>query len=184
MSRPEVVKFSVLAGIVAIVILLPWLGRPVALILTLAILGRCAFELYGSLRTPSPAFRTAVCFVYMLLGTAFLCFAIVLSLRSMSYVCLIVIAFSLRRYVPQVGLVGGAAAALALALAARGGIGLVGALEAWVLITAAALAGSMVASWVRYKGGIKGFGRSGTQGVLDYFDGFLFAAPVALAFLS
>src|SRR5262249_36133282 len=91
-------KFALLAGVLAIVLLLPLLGRPIVLILTLAILGRCAYELYGSLRLPSPAFRTAVCLAYVVLGIAFLCFAIVLQLRSISYACMIVLAFSLRRY--------------------------------------------------------------------------------------
>ena len=178
-------KFALLAGVLAIVLLLPLLGRPIVLILTLAILGRCAYELYGSLRLPSPAFRTAVCLAYVVLGIAFLCFAIVLQLTSISYVCMIVLAFSLRRYgFPQVGQAGGAAAAMAVAILMRDGTGFAGAIKSGIPITAAALIGDLAASWVRRKSGIKGFGRSGRSGVLEYFESFLFAAPVALAVLS
>lgn len=178
-------KFALLAGVLAIVLMFPLLGRPIVLVLTLAILGRCAYELYGSLRLPSPAFRTAVCLAYMLLGIAFLCFAIVLPLRSISYACMIVLAFSLRRYgLPQVGQAGGAAAAMAVAILLRDGTGFAGAIKSGIPITAAALVGDLAASWVRRKSGIKGFGRSGNLGVLDYFASFLLAAPVALVILN
>jgi hypothetical protein len=178
-------KFALLAGVLAIVLLLPLLGRPAVLVLTLAILGRCAYELYGSLRNSSPAFRTVVCTAYMLLGIVFLCFAIALPLKAISYACMIVLAFSLRRYgLPRVGLAGGAAAAMAVAILMRDGTGFAGAIKSGIPITAAALIGALVAPWVRRKSGIEGFGRSGHSGFLDYFDSFLFAAPVALVVLS
>lgn len=184
-TRPNGVKFTLFVGVLAVVLLLPWLGRPIVLVLTLAILGRCAYELYGSLRLPSPAFRTAICSAYMLLGIAFLCFAIVLPLKSISYACIVALAVGLRGYgLPRLGLAGGAAAAALLAIIMQAGTGLASAIENGIPITAAALAGALAASWVKRRSGIKGFGRSGHAGVLDYFDSFLFVAPVALAVMG
>jgi hypothetical protein len=178
-------KFALFAGILTIILLLPQLGRPLVLVLTLAIVGRCAYELYASLQATSPAFRTAVCSAYALLGIAFLCFAIALPLKSISYVCAIILAFSLRRYgLPRLGLTGGALAALAAAILVRDGMGAAGAIESGIAVIAAALAGALAGAWLRSRSGVKGFGGGGRSGVLDYFESFLFAAPVALAVLT
>jgi CDP-diglyceride synthetase len=177
-------KISILAGSVAFALLIPKIGRPAELIVTLAILGRCAYELYGSLRLPSAEFRTGVCSVFMLLGVVVLCFAIALPLESISYVWLTMIAVDLRRLFPRLLPLGGAAAILAIALFARGGIGLPRAGVVWTAIVMSAGAGALISAWVKRKSGVKGFGRGGRAGVLDYFDTFLFAGPAALVALS
>ena len=177
-------KISILAGSVAFALLIPKIGRPAELIVTLAILGRCAYELYGSLRLPSAEFRTAVCSVFMLLGVVVLCFAIALPLESISYVWLTMIAVDLRRLFPRLLPLGGAAAALAIALFARGGIGFPRAAAVWAAIVIAALAGALISGWVKRKSGVPSFGRAGQVGALDYFDTFLFAGPAALVALT
>jgi hypothetical protein len=173
-----------LAGSVAFALLIPKMGRPAELIVTLAILGRCAYELYGSLRLPSAEFRTGVCSVFMLLGVIVLCFAIALPLATISYVWLTMIAVDLRRLFPRLLPLGAAAAALAIALFARGGIGFPRAAMVWAAIVMAALAGALISGWVKRKSGVPGFGRAGQVGALDYFDTFLFAGPAALVALS
>jgi len=161
------------------------MGRPIVLLLTLMILGRCAYELYGSLRVSSPAFRSAVCSAYMLLGIAFLCFAIVLPLKLISYACVIALTLSAQRYgLPQLGIAGGAAAALLGAIPMKAAASLAEALGKGLPIAAAAFGGALAASWLKRRSRIQGFGPSGRAGVLDYFESFLFAAPIALAAMS
>jgi CDP-diglyceride synthetase len=129
-----------------------------------------------------------VCVIYVLLGIATICFAIVLSPATIAYIYLGVGAFDAsRRFVPRFGVAVGVFAALAMAILARGlaMLSLVGAIETWVWIAAAALAADLSASWLKRKSGIDRFGRWLPQGgVLDHFDGLLFAAPIALVVLG
>ena len=181
-------KFVIAAGILALILACAWAGRLGVLMLSLAIGGTGAFELYGSLRSPAPAFRTLVCIVYVLLGITTICFAIVLPPASIAYVFLAVIAFDAsRRFAPRLGLVVGVLAALAVAVLARSlaMLSLMAAIETWAWIAAAALAADLSASWLKRKSGIDRFGRWLPQGgVLDRFDGLLFAAPIALLVFS
>ncbi|MBV8845721.1 MAG: phosphatidate cytidylyltransferase [Bryobacterales bacterium] len=174
--------------IVGLILLCAWAGRLGVLGLSLAIGGTGAFELYGSLRSPSAAFRVLVCSVYLLLGIAMLCFAIVLPPASIAYIYLAVAVFDLsRRFLPAYGTITGLITALAFAVLARNfaNLSVAGALAAWLWIAAAALAAEMTAAWIKRKSGIDRFGRWLPQGgVLDRFDGLLFAAPVALVILG
>jgi phosphatidate cytidylyltransferase len=85
------------------------------------------------------------------------------------------------------GAIGGFCAAVVMSLAVRGLVGLnIGrSVVACTAITAAALTGDLLASWVKRKGGVKDFGRvlPGHGGALDRFDSFLFAGPVYLLLL-
>ena len=204
--RERLVKFEVYFGIVAVVLLCGLAGQQALAALALAIGGRGAFELYGSLRAPGSGFRTAVCAAYMFLGVAWLSFAIVLPPASVIYAYLIVAAFDgfsqvtgqgwgQRHFAPRIspgktieGAAGGALAAVALAVVLRGlaNQSVAAALVLGALLVVAALAGDLSASWVKRKSGVKDFGHllPGHGGVLDRFDSMLFAAPVALAMLS
>lgn len=182
-------KFVIAAIILALILLCAWAGRLGVLALSLAISGIGAFELYGSLRAPAPSFRVLVCLVYVLLGIATICFSIVLSPSSIAYIYLVVAAFDIsRRFVTaRHGAVVGMAAALSLAVLMRGlaGLNLWAAVQTWLWIAGAALAAHLCASWLKRKSGIDRFGSWLPQGgVLDRFDGLLFAAPVAILVLS
>ena len=81
----------------------------------------------------------------------------------------------------------GVFAALAFAILARGlaMLSLGGAIETWAWVAAAALAADLSASWLKRRSGIDRFGHWLPQGgVLDRFDGLLFAAPIALVVLG
>jgi hypothetical protein len=134
------VKFAIAAIILSVILLCAWAGRLGVLLLSLAIGGAGAFELYSSLRSPAPAFRTLVCAAYVLLGIATICFAILLSPASIAYIYLAVGAFDIsRRFAPRHGVLVGVAAALGVAILARGlaGLSLAGAVGAWIWIAAA-----------------------------------------------
>jgi len=182
------VKFATVAVILILILACAWAGRLGVLALSLALGGTGAFELYGSLRSPAPAFRTFVCLVYMVLGIATICFAIVLSPGAVAYIYLIVGVFDAsRRFAPRFGVVVGVFAALAFAILARcfAMLTLGGAIETWAWVVAATLAAHLSASWLKRKSGIDRFGRWLPQGgVLDRFDGLLFAAPIALMVLG
>ena len=177
-------KFAIVAIILALTLTCVLAGRLGVLALSLAIGGTGAFELYGSMRSPAPALRTLVCAIYVVLGIATICFAIMLSPAAIAYIYLVVAAFDAsRRFAPRYGVAVGVFAALAVAILARGlaMLNLAGAVETWVWIAAAALAAHLSASWLKRKSGIDRFGRWLPQGgVLDRFDGLLFAAPIAL----
>ena len=182
-------KLAIVAIILSVILLCAWAGRLGVLALSLAISGAGAFELYGSLRSPAPLFRVLVCLVYVLLGIATICFAIVLSPASIAYIYLVVGAFDVSRrfapapYGPAVGMV----AALVLAILVRrlADLSIPSAAQTWVWIAGASLAADLCASWLKRKSGVDRFGRWLPQGgILDRFDGLLFAAPIALLVLS
>ena len=182
-------KVVIVAIILAVILLCAWAGRLGVLALSLVVSGAGAFELYGSLRAPGPTFRVLVCLVYVLLGIAIICFAIVLSPAAIAYIYLVVGAFDVsRRFVPApYGPAVGMVAALVLAILVRGlaGLNLLGAIQTWLWITGASLAANLCASWLKRKSGVDRFGRWLPHGgILDRFDGLLFAAPVALLVLS
>jgi CDP-diglyceride synthetase len=181
-------KFAIAGALVGVILLCAWAGRLGMLGLSLAISGTGAFELYGSLRTPAPAFRVTVCFIYVLLGIATLCFAIVLPPAAIGLIYLMVAIFDVsRRFFPTYGPICGLGASLIFAILVRNvaGFSLLGAIETWFWVGAAAVLANMSASWLKRKTGVERFGRWLPQGgVLDRFDGVLFAAPVALVILG
>ena len=161
-----------------------WAGRLGVLALSLAISATGAFELYGSLRSPAPAFRAIVCGVYVPLGITTICFAIVVSPASVAYIYLVVAVFDAsRRFAPRFGLATGILAAMIMAILTRSlaMLSISGALQTGLWTSAAALTADLCVSWIKRKSGIERFGNWLPQGgVLDRFDGLLFAAPVAL----
>src|SRR5579884_3366646 len=91
--RERLIQFAVYSAIAAVVIASGFAGQVGMIFLALAITGRGAYELYGSLRQPTAAFRTLVCTGYVLLGIALLCFAIVVPPRPAVFTYVLVAAF-------------------------------------------------------------------------------------------
>jgi hypothetical protein len=190
LAARQLLKPGLYVLIVALVLTCAWIGQVALLGLTLAIGSRGAFELYGALRPHSAAFRAGLCFSYMILGVALICFAIVLPPASVVYVYLVVVVLDAVSRVARgrlKGAAGGAVAAMALAVVMRAiaGLSIAEAIVAGASLIAAGFAGELSASWVKRHSGIRNFGwlLPGHEGVLDRFDRLLFAAPVALMVL-
>jgi CDP-diglyceride synthetase len=101
---------------------------------------------------------------------------------------LIVVAFDLsQRLLPGYRTLFGFVAAVAIAISARGltGWSVREAIEVALWAAAAATCAKLTAGWLKRKAGVDRFGKWLPQGgILDRFDGMLYAAPVALVILG
>jgi phosphatidate cytidylyltransferase len=200
------IKVAAYFGVVHAVLACAWLGRGAlgALFLLVGAVGasellRAIATESGRARLPSAPVTLAA---YSTLAVGVVAFAFSSAPSLTVYVYLVVAAFDgfsqvvgetfgRRRLAPRVspnktveGALGGFVAAVSTGLLLRS-LPQLGGLEAFLtsaLAGGAALAGDLSASWVKRRSGIKDFGAllPAQGGVLDRFDGFLFAGALQL----
>lgn len=199
------IKFTTYFFVTTTVTTLATLGPVVFSHVALAVLLIGAYELYTVLGFDKASFSAAVWACYALLGTALIVFSRSAAPAHVLFVYMVVAVFDgfsqifgqlfgrhpLARVISPSktieGALGGALAATVSALLFRHLIDLSWgrAVVICATIVALALAGDLAASWIKRSRGVKDFGRllPGHGGVLDRFDSFLLAAPVALLLL-
>ena len=202
--RDRRAKFISYFCIVHLVLLSAFLGTPVVSALMFVVLCIGAYEIYRVLPPVNPGrslLRAAVEGVYFLLSFGLLAFVWKSPRETTVFVYLVVAVFdgfsqvagqlfgqhplarSIRPAKTVEGAMGGAALAGVVAILLRPLVNLTAAqsIEACGWIVLAGLAGDLCASWVKRRAGVKDFGTllPGQGGILDRFDSFLFAAPVA-----
>jgi phosphatidate cytidylyltransferase len=197
-------KFISYFCVVHLVLLCAFLGTALVSGLMSVILAIGAYELYRVLWAASAVripLRAAIVVGYLFLCFGLLVFVYAFPPETTVFTYLVVAAFDgfsqvagqlfgKHRFAPSIspgktieGVLGGAAAAGAMALLLRPLVNLtaVQSIGACCWIVLAGLSGDLFASWVKRKGGAKDFGTflPGHGGVLDRFDSFLLAGPVA-----
>lgn len=199
--RNRWIKFAVYFCIVHLVLVCAILGPRVLGALMVVVLAAGAWELYRALRAHI-GMGVGIGIAYLLLGTGLIRFVLFSTPEAAVYVYLVVAAFDgfsqvtgqlagKHRLAGRIspgktveGALGGLLLAAATAIALRPLVHLDAsqALASCIWIVLAGLSGDLSASWVKRWSGIKDFGSwlPGHGGVLDRFDSFLFAAPVAL----
>src|SRR5262249_44371043 len=204
--RERWIKVAVYFGVVHAVLACAWLGRGAIGVLFLLVSVVGGSELFRALATESGQARlpsaTVALAAYAVLAAGLVAFAFSSAPSLTVYVYLVVSAFDgfsqvvgealgRHRLAPPVSpdqtihrALGGLVAAVATGLPLRP-LPQLGGIEASLtsaLAGGAALAGDLSASWVKRRSGIKDFGTllPAQGGVLDRFDGLLFAAAAQL----
>jgi phosphatidate cytidylyltransferase len=202
------VKFVTYFCVVAVFLLSAFGGRLVLAALMLVILLIGAVELYDllfSVRGERLPVRIGIGAGYFMLALALLLFVARSTTEVVVFVYLVVATFDgfsqvagnllgrhalIHKISPGKtieGALGGLilSAAMAVSLRALAGLNIVQSLAVCGWISAAALSGDLLASWVKRRFGAKDFGGilPGHGGVLDRFDSFLLAAPASLLLL-